>query len=159
MVIAHFSKRKSLIYTLSFLVACVLMYVATLYHPPGVSVSEYLHSKGLFRYEFAVAAWVCGALLIVRQIIILNQVIAHGSSAIWAAHDRLYYLNIFSGIFYRSVLLSDILEFELRTDIAARGGVVIRLRNGQERMISTWLLLEPTDAVMARLRAAQSTAI
>ena len=151
MVIAHFSKRSSLTYALSFLAACALMYGITLYHPRGVTLIEYMNSKGLFRYEFAFVAWTCGILLVVRQFTILKQIIIHRSSAIWTSRDRLFYLNIYWDIVYRSVRLPDIVDFQIRSGFAARAGIVVRLRSGQERVISTWLLLEPLDMVMSRL--------
>jgi hypothetical protein len=129
------------------------MYAVTLYHPPGITLRSYINSKGLFRYEFAIIAWVCGALLIVRQLTILNQIILHRAAAVWIARDRLFYLNIYWDIIYRSIPLSDVAKFEVKSDFAAHGGIVVRLRNGQERVISTWLLSEPVDAVIARLRA------
>ena len=155
MVIAHFSNRSSLTYALSFLEACALMYGITLYHPKGVPLMEYMNSKGLFRYEFAFIAWACGILLVVRQFTILKQIIIHRSSAIWTTQNRLFYLNIYWDIVYRSVRLPDIVDFQIRSGFTARAGIVVRLRSGQERVISTWLLLEPVDVVMSRLMSLQ----
>lgn len=155
MAIAHFSKRSSLTYALGFLAACAIMYGITLYHPQGTTWMEYMKSKGLYRYEFALVAWVCGALLVVRQFTILKQIIVHRSNAIWTAKNKLFYLNIYFDIVYRSVSLSDIADFKIRSAFAARGGIVVRLRNGQERVISTWLLLEPADVVLSRLMSLQ----
>ena len=155
MVIAHFSKRSSLTYALSFLGACTLMYGITLYHPKCVTLMEYMNSKGLFRYEFVFVAWTCGILLVVRQFTILKQIIVHRSSAIWTTRNRLFYLNIYWDIVYRSVNLPDIVDFQTRSEFAARAGIVVRLRSGQERFISTRLLLEPVDVVMSRLMSLQ----
>jgi hypothetical protein len=155
MIIAHFSKRISLTYALGFLGACALMYTVTLYHPPATTLTDYLNSKGLFRYEFAVIAWICGALLIVRQLTILRQIIAHKSNAVWTAHGNLYYLNIYLDITYRAVPIAEIVEFQVRSGFAPSAGISVRLRSGQERVISTWLLLEPVDLVISRLWATQ----
>ena len=155
MVIAHFSKRNSLTYALGFLVACAVMYSVTLYHPQGTTWLDYTKSKGLYRYEFALVARICGALLVIRQLTILKQIIVHGSSAIWTANDRLFYLNIYSGVVYRSVRLSDVSDFKIKTGFAAAAGIVICLRSGREKVISTLLLLEPADVVLSHLRSLQ----
>lgn len=151
MAIAFFSKRRALIYALGFLAACALMYGVTLYHPQGVTWIEYTNSKGAYRYQFAFAAWIAGALLIVRTITILKQIILHRSSAAWTSGDRLFYLNIYWDIVYRSVALSDIIDYRIKTGLAASAGIVVRLRGGQEIVMSTWLLSEPTEVVMSRL--------
>ena len=155
MVIAYFSNRSALTYVLSFLAASALMFGITLYHPKGVTLMEYMNSKGLFHYEFAFIAWTCGILLVIRQFTILKQIIIHRSSAIWTTRNRLFYLNLYWDIVYRSVSLPDIVDFQIRSGFAAHAGIVIRLRGGQERVISTWLLLEPVDVVMARLMSLQ----
>jgi hypothetical protein len=127
------------------------MYGATLYHPAGMTLTEYMNSKGMFRYVCAIIARACGALLIIRQITILKQIIMHRSSALWTAHDTLFYLNIYWDVIYRSVPLSEIVDFKIQSGFAARAGIVMRLRSGQQRVISTWLLSEPADVVMSRL--------
>ena len=151
MVIAHFSQRISLAYALGFLAACAIMCGITLYHPQGLTWMEYMKSKGIYRYEFAFGAWVCGVLLVVRQFTILKQIMVRRSNAIWTARNKLFYLNIYWDIVYRSVPLSDIVDFRIGNGSAARAGIVVRLRNGREKVISTWLLLEPTDVVLSRL--------
>lgn len=154
MVIAHFAKQKSLPYALLFLIACALLYAATLYHPSGVSLHGFFASRALHSYEFAVVGWICGALLIVRQLTILNQVVLHRSNALWISGERLFYLNIYSNVVYKSIPLSDIAGFDIRKGFAARAGIVVRLCSGRERVISTWLIAESADEVIARLKFA-----
>lgn len=153
-VIAHFSRAKAFAYVIGWLIACALLYGLTLYHPVGVSLNGYLNSKGLFRYEFAVIAWVLGTLLIARQLTILNQLILRKSVAVWASRGNIYYLNVYWDIFYRTVRCSDVEDFDVATNGSfGSGGIVIRLRAGQEKVVTTWLLSEPTDMILSRLRA------
>ncbi|HTT83988.1 MAG TPA: hypothetical protein VMF67_10945 [Rhizomicrobium sp.] len=98
---------------------------------------EYMRLKGQYRYEYAFVAWICGALLVVRQISILKQIILHRTNAIWVSHDRLFYLNIYWDVVYRSVPLSDIVGFKIKSGFAALAGIVAHLRDGNERVIST----------------------
>ena len=155
MVIAHFARGRSIAYVIGWFIACALLYSVTLYHPAGIPLKEYLDSKGLFRYDFAVIAWILGALLIVRQLTILNQLILRKSEAVWATRGKIFYLNAYWNILYRAVPCSDIEGFDVTTkgDFGSRG-IVIRLRSGRERVVTTWLLSESTDMILSRLRAA-----
>lgn len=155
MVIAYFARGRALAYATGWLIACAVLYGVTLYHPSGVSLKEYLDSKGMFRYDFAVVAWILGVVLIVRQLTILNQIIFRKSEAVWAARGKIFYLNVYWNIFYRAVPCSDIEGFDVTTkgDFRSRG-IVIRLRSGREKVVTTWLLSESPDVILRRLRAA-----
>jgi len=117
---------------------------------------QYMISKGLFRYELAIVCWICSAVLVLRQITILKQLILHKSNAVWTANRRLFYLNIYSGVLYRSVALSDIVDFKLKEGLAARAGIAVRLRDGRQVVVSTWLLDEPADIIIRRMMSSQS---
>jgi hypothetical protein len=152
MIIAHFSNRRSLAYVLVCLATCIIMYSITIYHPSGTTLREYLESKGIFRYQLAVFTWIGAGLLIVRLLTILRQIILRKSIALWTIDGRLVFLNIYWNIVYSSVALSDIVRFRLQEGIAARAGIVVCLRNGRERLISTWLLSEQAGAVLEQLQ-------
>lgn len=157
MVIACYAKGRTAVYLIGLLILCVLLYSTALLPPEGVSLKEYLDSKGLFRFKFLVVGWICTVPLLVRVFVIAYQLVFRHSQAVWLAQGKVFYLNIYWNFLYSAVAVSDIEDFamKMRGGPAARG-IVLRLRSGQERVVSTWLLSEAPDVILSRLRAACS---
>jgi len=154
-VIAYFSRAKALTYTLGIIVACSVLYGITLYHPANVTLTEYLNSKGLFRFYSALIFWILAVVVIFRQLVILNQIVFHGSEAIWTSERRLYYTNFGRDILYHSIRCGDVDSIYRNTsDGPMFRGIVLRLRSGAEIKIPCALFRESEETILANLQQA-----
>lgn len=156
-VIARYATRKALAYVTGVLVFCALL-LLTLRHPAGISLKAYLESRGPFVYEWAMAAWICGVLLFVRQMAILNQIVFKHAAAVWIADGRIFYMNIYWNILFVSVSCDQIESVSMGSMGSLRpDGIVMRQRGGGKRSIATWILSEPAEIVLSRLKDAIAT--
>lgn len=155
MVIARFSIPKALAYVIGCLAFCAIYYFVTLRHPPGMSLEEYLASKGAFRFPVVAAGWLAGGLFVLLQTVILNQILFHKGNAIWAKNGKIFYLNVHWNILYTFVGIGDIISVSIgKTGRLGLRAIVIQLQDGGQKAIPTWIFLEPADVILARIKGA-----
>lgn len=153
MVIAHFSRAKTLTYTLCTLLACTAMCAITLYHPVGTGLVQYLNSKGLFRFYSAVFSWIFCSILIVRQLVILFQLVFRRSEAVWITDGKLFYINIVRDVLYHSIRCADIVGvYRSSHGGPFSRGIVLRLRSGSEVQIPSALFGDSNENLLTRLQ-------
>ena len=152
-VLAKMSLPLGMFYSIMWLLACGAILTASLYHPDDLSLEDYLENKGLFRYEIAITCWFACALVALRQIVILKQLLFSGQRVIWADGKKIYYLNLFSSILVSSVQREEIVAvFAGNREFFDRRGVILSLRDQSEVFISTWVMIDSAEMIAGRIR-------
>lgn len=149
-VIARFSKIKAFSYVIGCLAICIIMYFTMLNHPDGVSLEDYIKSKGV---AFFIAGCLASIFVVLLQWTILNQLLFRQCNAIWLEGGNLFFLNTYGHIHFSKFPFKEIKSLTVGSvGSLGRRGIIAELRNGRQESIPTWLLSEPPDVVASRLR-------
>ena len=149
---ARMSLSLGLLYSIMWLLACGVILYVSVYHPDGLSLKDYLESEGLFRYELAIICWCSVVLVVLRQIVLLKQLLLNGQRAIWANSTKIYYLDVFSSILVSSVKQEEIVAvFAGNRGSFDRRGIILSLRDQKEVFVSTWVMTDSAEMIAKRV--------
>lgn len=151
-VVSRLSVKKSSIYAALVLLFTTILVFVLLYHPDGVSLSEYLNEEKVIRWESEVVGWAVSLILVITQLFILYRLIFHGRIGIWLVGDRLSYIDINSPIFIKTINVGDILSAQISTKELTRvTGIFLTLRGGRNMCIPTRLLENSRSVILDKI--------
>ncbi len=147
-VIARYSMLKlASALTVGYAPAAAL-FLITLYHPAGQTLFEYISAKGEFWVPVIVFGWICGIASASMPTVALVQVLYHRGKAIWTSDDRVFFLNRI----FVAVKRSDIQNVSIGSIGHSNWpAIILSLRNGSKKTISTWAFSEPAQTTLSRL--------
>jgi hypothetical protein len=146
--VATYSKANTLILTAVLLSLEILSLVETLSSPDGHTIAPVPYPLK-FALQMEIIVWICGLVVILFASILTWQVIADERRAIWIEDGKLIHLHKR----YQSADRDDIEEVSTGTfGIFNRPAVIVRMREGKRMEIPVYLLSEPADVIVARLK-------
>lgn len=150
-VLAHLHKWPNLRTAVLVILLVVLIWAAILYSPNESIVTNIL-SMSPFMYPIAVfsAAGCLWGLYI--SFCAIEKILFEDGAALWIDNGTITYISKF----LLSARLSDIVEIRMGTyGQFERPGVVLKMKNGREKIFPSLALVEPSDSIVARLREFQ----
>lgn len=152
MVIAHFDRTQAVVFFLLAIVAVMVAFAGSVY----MVWDDWTAAFVLFPVIFWVFSIPCSILAMMDAI--------RNSRGVWIEDGTLHFFEslfdelIFIWVTEGTVPLDSIAglsSFEVRSSGAVgKKGIYVDLKSGKSRKILTFLLRDPEDVVMARLRAA-----
>jgi hypothetical protein len=147
-IIATYSKRNALILIAVLLSLELLTLAWTLYSPDGHTIAPVPYPLK-FALQMEIIVWICGLLIVLFVSAPMWQLIADQRRAIWIRDGKLIHLHKR----YQSADRDDIEEVSTGTfGIFNRPAVIVRTRRGRRMEIPAYLLSEPADVIVARLK-------
>src|SRR5215471_16401706 len=148
MVIARFSKLKAGSLSIGGIAIIPLLVAATLYHPRGTSLIDYIESRGEFWLVALPVGWLGLAAALLLFLAILYQLIFAQGKAVWIDGSTIIFLNSW----FRAIRQNDIKNVTaVRLGFWKLPAIVLTLRSGKIKSIPTGLLEEPTEVVLSRI--------
>jgi len=148
MVLARFSKKVAIGLAVGGIALAILI-VALVTHPV-----PWHHSDGLFGKYTVVIMYLLAILLITKDSVLLYQVFFRDAAAIWLTGDELIYFNQYSVGWFTRIARSGIETVSLEPNAFIQEAIVFSLVNNGQSSIRTWMLSEPADALIPRIRMA-----